>query len=146
MYALHGQSAPRHIYTHARQTPNMPSPTCVHTCQLHPLTLVRTATSPPFPHVHLPSIYLVTLLLCALAHQLTFLREMHLQTGLWDWHLSICVCTHQKFLSSAAYAHSLHHAVIPLSPNSGLIGWVPNCDTLHALIREFRCVHAQACN
>ena len=30
------------------------------------------------------------------------------------------------------------YAVIPLSPNSGLIGWVPNTDTLHALIREFR--------
>lgn len=30
------------------------------------------------------------------------------------------------------------YAVIPLSPNSGLIGWVPNCDTLHHLIREFR--------
>ncbi len=29
--------------------------------------------------------------------------------------------------------------MIPLSPNSGLIGWVPNCDTLHALIREYRC-------
>lgn len=29
-------------------------------------------------------------------------------------------------------------AVIPLSPNSGLIGWVRNCDTLHALIREYR--------
>ncbi|KAL5705931.1 non-specific serine/threonine protein kinase [Ranunculus cassubicifolius] len=28
--------------------------------------------------------------------------------------------------------------VIPLSPNSGLIGWVPNCDTLHHLIREYR--------
>ncbi|XP_024933499.1 serine/threonine-protein kinase TOR isoform X2 [Ziziphus jujuba] len=28
--------------------------------------------------------------------------------------------------------------VIPLSPNSGLIGWVPNCDTLHYLIREYR--------
>lgn len=37
--------------------------------------------------------------------------------------------------------HSLsiaRYAVIPLSPNSGLIGWVPNCDTLHALIREYR--------
>ncbi len=22
--------------------------------------------------------------------------------------------------------------------NAGLIGWVPNCDTLHALIREYR--------
>ncbi|KAI9166124.1 hypothetical protein LWI28_026644 [Acer negundo] len=30
------------------------------------------------------------------------------------------------------------YAVIPLSPNSGLIEWVPNCDTLHYLIREYR--------
>ncbi|KAJ3676103.1 hypothetical protein LUZ60_003515 [Juncus effusus] len=30
------------------------------------------------------------------------------------------------------------YAVIPLSPNSGLIGWVPNCDTFHQLIREYR--------
>lgn len=30
------------------------------------------------------------------------------------------------------------YEVIPLSPNSGLIGWVPNCDTLHQLIREYR--------
>ena len=30
------------------------------------------------------------------------------------------------------------YAVIPLSPNSGLIGWVPHCDTLHALIRDYR--------
>ncbi|KAI4295808.1 hypothetical protein L6164_035812 [Bauhinia variegata] len=28
--------------------------------------------------------------------------------------------------------------VIPLSPNSGLIEWVPYCDTLHHLIREYR--------
>jgi len=28
--------------------------------------------------------------------------------------------------------------VIPLSTNSGLIGWVPNCDTLHSLIRDYR--------
>ncbi|KAL3515383.1 hypothetical protein ACH5RR_022285 [Cinchona calisaya] len=34
---------------------------------------------------------------------------------------------------------SIHrYDVIPLSPNSGLIGWVPNCDTLHHLIREYR--------
>ena len=33
------------------------------------------------------------------------------------------------------------YAVVPLSPNSGLIGWVPNCDTLHALIREHREAH-----
>ncbi|XP_076064565.1 serine/threonine-protein kinase Tor isoform X2 [Oratosquilla oratoria] len=30
------------------------------------------------------------------------------------------------------------YAVIPLSTNSGLIGWVPHCDTLHALIRDWR--------
>ncbi|KAK7061171.1 hypothetical protein SK128_021387 [Halocaridina rubra] len=29
-------------------------------------------------------------------------------------------------------------AVIPLSTNSGLIGWLPHCDTLHALIRDWR--------
>lgn len=29
-------------------------------------------------------------------------------------------------------------SVIPLSPNSGLIGWVPHYDTMHQLIREFR--------
>uniref|UniRef100_A0ACD5YBT4 Uncharacterized protein n=1 Tax=Avena sativa TaxID=4498 RepID=A0ACD5YBT4_AVESA len=40
--------------------------------------------------------------------------------------------TSEKDLSIQIYA------VIPLSPNSGLIGWVPNCDTLHALIREYR--------
>ena len=40
--------------------------------------------------------------------------------------------TAERDLSIARYA------VIPLSPNSGLIGWVPNCDTLHSLIREYR--------
>ncbi|GAV00928.1 TOR [Ramazzottius varieornatus] len=30
------------------------------------------------------------------------------------------------------------YAVIPLSPNSGLLGWVPHCDTLHALVRDYR--------
>lgn len=40
--------------------------------------------------------------------------------------------TQEKDLSIQRYA------VIPLSPNSGLIGWVPNCDTLHQLIREYR--------
>ncbi|EAL66546.1 protein kinase, Atypical group [Dictyostelium discoideum AX4] len=29
-------------------------------------------------------------------------------------------------------------SVIPLSPNSGLIGWVPHSDTLHTLIKDFR--------
>ncbi|CAB10805.1 TORC2 serine/threonine protein kinase Tor1 [Schizosaccharomyces pombe] len=30
------------------------------------------------------------------------------------------------------------YTVIPLSPNSGLLGWVPHSDTLHFLIKEFR--------
>uniref|UniRef100_A0A7S1TEY1 Serine/threonine-protein kinase TOR n=1 Tax=Compsopogon caeruleus TaxID=31354 RepID=A0A7S1TEY1_9RHOD len=29
-------------------------------------------------------------------------------------------------------------SVIPLSGNSGLIGWVPGCDTLHAIVKDFR--------
>ncbi|KAF9190501.1 phosphatidylinositol kinase- protein kinase tor1 [Haplosporangium sp. Z 767] len=32
----------------------------------------------------------------------------------------------------------IQFAVIPLSPNSGLIGWVPETDTLHNLIRDYR--------
>ena len=30
------------------------------------------------------------------------------------------------------------YSVLPLSHSSGLIGWVPNCDTLHQLIRDYR--------
>lgn len=33
---------------------------------------------------------------------------------------------------------SYRYAVIPLSTNSGLIGWVPHCDTLHTLIHDYR--------
>lgn len=28
--------------------------------------------------------------------------------------------------------------MIPLSQNTGLIGWVSNCDTLHLLIKDYR--------
>eukprot|EP00879_Flechtneria_rotunda_P007003 GHRR01007352.1.p1 GENE.GHRR01007352.1~~GHRR01007352.1.p1 ORF type:complete len:2075 (+),score=775.15 GHRR01007352.1:2-6226(+) len=52
--------------------------------------------------------------------------------GLVNSMLSAERSTAERDLSIARYA------VIPLSPNSGLIGWVPNCDTLHALIREYR--------
>lgn len=41
-------------------------------------------------------------------------------------------------LSSAGDLSIQPYSVIPLSPNSGLIGWVAHCDTLHQLIREFR--------
>ncbi len=37
-----------------------------------------------------------------------------------------------------AFISIQRYAVIPLSTNSGLIGWVPHCDTLHALIRDYR--------
>ena len=30
------------------------------------------------------------------------------------------------------------YSVIPLSQNSGLIGWVPHLDTLHTLIRDYQ--------
>jgi FKBP12-rapamycin complex-associated protein len=30
------------------------------------------------------------------------------------------------------------YEVIPLSPYSGLIGWVPHSDTLHTLIKDYR--------
>ncbi|CAI5438055.1 unnamed protein product [Caenorhabditis angaria] len=30
------------------------------------------------------------------------------------------------------------YAIIALSKDSGLIGWVPNCDTLHSLVKEYR--------
>ncbi len=37
---------------------------------------------------------------------------------------------------------SIHrYCVIPLSHNAGLLGWVPNTDTLHSLIREYRECH-----
>eukprot|EP00127_Corallochytrium_limacisporum_P000173 Clim_evm34s6 gene=Clim_evmTU34s6 len=40
--------------------------------------------------------------------------------------------TFQRHLSIRRYA------VVPLAPNSGLIGWVSHCDTLHSLIRDYR--------
>lgn len=52
--------------------------------------------------------------------------------GLVNTMLATDRVTAERDLSIARYA------VIPLSPNSGLIGWVPNTDTLHALIREYR--------
>lgn len=30
------------------------------------------------------------------------------------------------------------YPVMPLSPNTGVVGWVPQCDTLHDLIRDYR--------
>ncbi len=33
------------------------------------------------------------------------------------------------------------YCVVPLSHNAGLLGWVPNTDTLHSLVREYRECH-----
>lgn len=42
------------------------------------------------------------------------------------------------FASFTFISRIVRYAVIPLSTNSGLIGWVPHSDTLHALIRDYR--------
>ena len=52
--------------------------------------------------------------------------------GLVNTLLSTDPYTQKKDLSIRRYV------VIPLNANSGLIGWVPNCDTLHVLIKEYR--------
>lgn len=39
------------------------------------------------------------------------------------------------------YSHDLsiqRYAVAPLSHNAGVVGWVPNTDTLHQLIKDYR--------
>ena len=40
--------------------------------------------------------------------------------------------------TSKSHLSITRFSVIPLSPNSGLIGWVPNCDTLLKLIQDYR--------
>ena len=53
--------------------------------------------------------------------------------------LSLCVWVNGECLCSLLSPSSIErYSVIPLSPNSGLIGWVPHCDTIHSLIREYR--------
>ena len=44
-------------------------------------------------------------------------------------------CT--EFLAPSR-AHCQRYSVVPLSPNSGLISWVAQCDTLHSLIKAYR--------
>ena len=41
-------------------------------------------------------------------------------------------------LSDLSVSSIQRYSIIPLSTNSGLIGWVPHCDTLHSLIRDYR--------
>lgn len=46
------------------------------------------------------------------------------------------------------YSHDLsiqRYAVSPLSHNAGVVGWVPNYDTLHQLIRDYRDTRKVSC-
>eukprot|EP00595_Chromulina_sp_UTEXLB2642_P003213 CAMPEP_0196768462 /NCGR_PEP_ID=MMETSP1095-20130614/42795_1 /TAXON_ID=96789 ORGANISM="Chromulina nebulosa, Strain UTEXLB2642" /NCGR_SAMPLE_ID=MMETSP1095 /ASSEMBLY_ACC=CAM_ASM_000446 /LENGTH=1571 /DNA_ID=CAMNT_0042138109 /DNA_START=3776 /DNA_END=8494 /DNA_ORIENTATION=- len=46
---------------------------------------------------------------------------------------------HDRRTSSESHNLTIErYAVIPLSPTAGLISWVPNCDTMHDLIKEYR--------
>eukprot|EP01104_Vermistella_antarctica_P000464 TRINITY_DN1061_c7_g1_i1.p1 TRINITY_DN1061_c7_g1~~TRINITY_DN1061_c7_g1_i1.p1 ORF type:complete len:2466 (-),score=573.86 TRINITY_DN1061_c7_g1_i1:99-7496(-) len=40
--------------------------------------------------------------------------------------------------TSKGHLRIVRYPAVPLSQNSGLIGWVPNTDTMHALIQEYR--------
>eukprot|EP01094_Clydonella_sp_ATCC50884_P002486 TRINITY_DN1189_c0_g2_i1.p1 TRINITY_DN1189_c0_g2~~TRINITY_DN1189_c0_g2_i1.p1 ORF type:complete len:858 (+),score=324.02 TRINITY_DN1189_c0_g2_i1:40-2574(+) len=44
----------------------------------------------------------------------------------------------QDLVTSRHHLNIQRYSVCPLSPNSGVIGWVPHHDTLHALIKEYR--------
>eukprot|EP01114_Cavostelium_apophysatum_P008931 TRINITY_DN21_c0_g1_i4.p1 TRINITY_DN21_c0_g1~~TRINITY_DN21_c0_g1_i4.p1 ORF type:complete len:850 (-),score=225.26 TRINITY_DN21_c0_g1_i4:63-2612(-) len=43
-----------------------------------------------------------------------------------------------EFETSRNHLSIQRYSVVPLAPNSGLIGWLSHCDTLHALIRAYR--------
>ncbi len=43
-----------------------------------------------------------------------------------------------EYKTSQNHLRIQRYSVTPLSPNSGLIGWVPHCDTFHSLIRDYR--------
>jgi len=46
------------------------------------------------------------------------------------------LATHEQTTQKNLSIH--RYSVIPLAPNSGLIRWLENCDTLHSLIKEYR--------
>ena len=51
------------------------------------------------------------------------------------------LCNTLLAMDSESYKRHLNierYPAIPLSQNSGLLGWVPNSDTIHVLIREYR--------
>ena len=67
----------------------------------------------------------------------TFRRNLTIQVNILKYaNLIMLFYTMTDPLSAKFYIQ--RYAVIPLSTNSGLIGWVPHCDTLHTLIRDYR--------
>lgn len=64
----------------------------------------------------------------------TFRRNLTIQVLIIDF---IYILFKYKLMIFFIY-YFQRYAVIPLSTNSGLIGWVPHCDTLHTLIRDYR--------
>lgn len=55
--------------------------------------------------------------------------------GLVNTFLSLDSVTAKSHLSIRRFS------VVPLSPNTGLIEWVPQCDTIHELIKQYRKAH-----
>lgn len=55
--------------------------------------------------------------------------------GLVNTFLSLDSTTAKAHLSIRRFS------VVPLSPNTGLIEWVPQCDTIHELIKQYRKAH-----
>jgi len=50
----------------------------------------------------------------------------------------INVCLESDRLTRNQGLNIVRYSVLPLSNNSGLIGWVENCDTLNALVKQYR--------
>ena len=49
------------------------------------------------------------------------------------------MCNDDVVLCNVFFPCSIcRYSVIPLSQNSGLIGWAPHSDALHTLIRDYR--------
>ena len=64
------------------------------------------------------------------------LRQMSVQCNSLGWlmHYFIMIAARGAKVKISIQ----RYAVLPLSPTAGLISWVPNCDTLHDLVRDYR--------
>lgn len=50
----------------------------------------------------------------------------------------INICLDNETATTARGLHICRYSVLPISNNSGVIGWVQNCDTLNQLVKEYR--------